>query len=246
MRFVYQYRTRDNALHCGEIVASDREAAFQSLKAIGIKPAKLEDAPGILNQIVGKGKRWIAIGVLGCVSILLMFRLATRSSIRDEQIQSSPRHQIYGDPAFLSELERNEYASVFLLPGERKLAKFAQPGVIEQFSSQDWREEFAHDLDAALTNKIAFAADDRREVTELKQIVNGMKDELRRYLANGNGTTLSYVRRLVERQEKEWKMYNRAKVELDRETDPQKYERINAGLRAAGLRTIPTPDTPVE
>ena len=36
-----------------------------------------------------------------------------------------------------------------------------------------------------------FSPDDSREVRELKQIVNGMREELREYLANGNGTPRS-------------------------------------------------------
>ena len=57
MKFIYQYRTSDNEVKRGEIVAPDREAAFQLLRAQGIKPARLEEAPGVFNKLFGKGKR---------------------------------------------------------------------------------------------------------------------------------------------------------------------------------------------
>ena len=64
MKFVYEYRTSDNELHHGSIAAADRDAAFASLKARGVRPARLVEAPGVLNKLLGKGKRWIAIAVL--------------------------------------------------------------------------------------------------------------------------------------------------------------------------------------
>jgi len=239
VRFVYQYRTRENAVRSGEIAAADREAAFRALKARGIRPSRLEDAPGIVNKVLGKGKRWIAIGMLAALACALAVRSLRVPPAR--QSTSSPRHQIYGEPALMEELERSEYADVFALPGERKLAKFAQPGVVQPFRDRGWRGAFAAELGAALTNEIAFAEGERREVRELKMIVNGMKDELRRYLANGVGTPESYVRRLEERQVKELNMYNLAKAELEKETDLEKFEARNAALRVVGLRTIPLP-----
>lgn len=240
MRFVYQYRTRGNEIRRGEIAAADREAAFQALKAQGIRPAKLEEAPGLLNKVLGKGKRWIAIGILATIAFVLAVQ-SFRAPPAPQQETSSPRHQIYGEPALMEELERSEYADVFALPGERKLAKFAQPGVIQPFKERGWRGEFAAELNAVLTNEIVFAEDERREVRELKMIVNGMKSELRRYLENGIGTTESYIRRLEERQTKELNLYNLAKIELEKETDLEKFEARNAALRAVGLRTIPLP-----
>lgn len=64
MKFVYEYRTSDNALHHGSVAAADRDAAFAALKARGVRPARLVEAPGFLNKLFGKGKRWIAIAVL--------------------------------------------------------------------------------------------------------------------------------------------------------------------------------------
>lgn len=229
----------------GEIAAADREAAFQALKAQGVKPAKLEEAPGVVNILFGKGKRWIAITVLLAVAGALAV-LFTRTSEELKEIRSQetamPRHQIYGEPAFMENLERTDYASVFALEGERYLACFAQPGQIHRFTDRDWRGKFAASIPAVLTNAIAFAESDRREVKELKQVVNGMKDEIGRYLANGVGTPDTYVKRLEERQTKEFQIYNLAVQELKDEKDLKRFEVRNAALRAAGLKTLPLPD----
>lgn len=70
MKFRFEYRTSDNVLHRGEIAAPDRESAFARLKEQGIRPARLEDAPGLGNKIFGKGKRWLAIALLAILVLV--------------------------------------------------------------------------------------------------------------------------------------------------------------------------------
>ena len=79
---------------------------------------------------------------------------------------------------------------------------------------------------------------DSREVRELKQIVNGMRQELRDYLANGNGTPKSYWRRLLERTQEEMRIYERTRRELENEKSEAVWEEKNEALRRLGLRTI--------
>lgn len=76
---------------------------------------------------------------------------------------------------------------------------------------------------------------------ELKEIVNGMHEEMRAYLANGNGTPKSYWRRLLERTQQEMQIYERTRRELEKETDESVWEKKNEALRRLGLRTIPNP-----
>ena len=97
-------------------------------------------------------------------------------------------------------------------------------------------EELATDKD------IPLAADDVREVRELKQIVNGMREEMRGYLANGNGTPRSFWRRLNERTTQEMQIYERTRRELEKETSEEAWEQKNDALRRLGLRTIPNPN----
>ena len=80
---------------------------------------------------------------------------------------------------------------------------------------------------------------DSREVRELRQIVNGMREEMAAYLANGNGTPRSFWRRLLERTTQEMQIYERTRRELERELSLSIWERKNDALRRIGLRTIP-------
>ena len=89
---------------------------------------------------------------------------------------------------------------------------------------------------------IVIAPEDPREIKELKQIVNGMREELRGYLANGNGTTRSFWRRLNERTTSEMQIYERTRRELEKEKSTEIWEQKNAALRRLGLRTITNPN----
>ena len=80
--------------------------------------------------------------------------------------------------------------------------------------------------------------DDSREVRELREIVNGMREELREYLANGNGTPRSYWRRLLERTQQEMQIYERTRRELENEKNEAVWEEKNGALRRLGLRTL--------
>ena len=85
-------------------------------------------------------------------------------------------------------------------------------------------------------------AADSREVRELKQIVNGMRQEMREYLANGNGTPRSFWRRLNERTLQEMQIYERTRRELEKESSAHVWEEKNVALRRLGLLTIPNPN----
>ena len=79
------------------------------------------------------------------------------------------------------------------------------------------------------------------EVRELREIVNGMREELREYLANGNGTPRSYWRRLIERTQQEMQICERTRRELENEKSAAVWEEKNEALRRLGLRPIPNP-----
>ena len=156
-------------------------------------------------------------------------------------------------------MSRNPDLTLFihtLLPreGDKMLAVFAQPGKLMCAKGVNPRrlgtgngergtvfEAYAKD-ELATDKDIQIAADDSREVRELKQIVNGMREEMRGYLANGNGTPRSYWRRLNERTLSEMQIYERIRRELEKETRPEIWEQKNESLRILGLRTIPAPN----
>jgi hypothetical protein len=161
-------------------------------------------------------------------------------------------------------LERGDFSNVLPREGDRMLAIFAQPGRImcakganprrldalvpvRDGQGPDRTASAAAIFDAYAKNElapeldIAILPDDPREIRELKQIVNGMREEMRDYLANGNGTPRSFWRRLNERTAQEIQIYERTRRELEKETSEEVWEQKNDALRRLGLRTIPNP-----
>lgn len=128
---------------------------------------------------------------------------------------------------------------MFALEGERFLASFAIPGV-KAGQRNTSEKEFA----AALENKCAVSVEDSLESRQIKAMVEGMKNEARRYLAAG-GSIVEYGKRLTERQDAEIAVYNRVKADLDkaRKTMPEAdfltyWEKRNDELRNLGIKTV--------
>ena len=250
MKFLYEYRTSDNAKHSGVIRAADREAAYALLKKQGIKPSRFAEAPGFFNKLFGKGKRWIAIAVLGALCVFLAVMIwriaqnAPHSSAVVATISDTTRRQIIGDAELIARGIRTGWADVFAAEGERFLASFAIPGV-----PAGQRSTTEEEISAALTRKVENAVGDSIEAQQIKAMVEGMKDELREFLSAG-GSIKSYGRRLVRRQEEEIAYYNRAKAELDRAIESGMGEaelvslaaKRNAALRKMGIKLVVLPD----
>ena len=204
----------------------------------------------------------LSCGLVKLISVLRMFGnlpIGTKSSYAasrtgaataSSSAASAPRHQIYGDPATVEGLERGDFAAHLPRVGDQMLAVFAQPGKLMCAKGANPRrideksyaafEAYAKN-DLAVENDIAINSADSREITELKQIVNGMREEMREYLANGNGTPRSFWRRLNERTTQEIQIYGRTRRELEKETSEAVWEQKNDALRRLGLRTIANP-----
>ena len=243
MRYAYRYKTSDGVRHEGLIKASSREAVFSALKKEGIRPFNVVLAPGFFNRVCSLGKRWFAIVVL----LIALFALGgyvlfRRSAQEFDPHSAMPRHQIYGDPVIMAELEQSGFSNVFATAGDRYLARYAQPGhpvvAVPRFDSRC--------LSEALASEVSFRDNEPREIVELKRIVLWMRDELRDYLADGMGTPESYVKRLSQRQLEEISICNRLKAELHGKDDLAAFDRANAALRRLGLPTILPPEKPVQ
>ena len=252
MKFSYQYRTKANELKFGTVCAADKDAAYALLRSQGVKPSRLEEAPGFWNKLLGKGKRWLAIAVLGVAVVVaaLVIHSNTRTIRSIEQSQEafdSPlRRQIIGDAAVIEKGIRTGWSDVFPLEGDRFLASFAIPGVPAAVRSTT-EEKLREALDAPSTKHQAPSTS--LEARQIVAIVTGMKRELRNYLAAG-GTLVSYGRRLTARQDSEIAYYNRAKTELESAAKSrigeQKilalWEEKNEELRNLGIRLLPMPE----
>ena len=160
---------------------------------------------------------------------------------------AAPRHQIYGDPAVTGGFEVGDFGDALPREGDRLLAWFSQPGRVtcpkgtSPAALRRLDDSGVAALAAVAGSDEALAESDSREVQELKQIVNGMRREMREYLANGNGTPRSYWRRLLERTREEAQIYENARRELEKVRDQAVWDERNAALRRLGLRTIPNP-----
>lgn len=241
--FRYKYRNAENAVCSGEIAAANREDVFRRLKASNIRPMFVEVAPGVFNRIKSMGRRWAVIVVLVIVLLAVLGAFLDFLGERRDRLMFEDRAQIYGDPGVIASMSGG--AGVFENEGERWLAWYAIPGrVVEKDIPVDDAV-----LESALKHRVRFSDGDYAEVAKLKRIVNGMKRELREYLADG-GTMRGYVRRVYMRQQTEVGIFNRIKDELTGEQDSELWSRRNAELRAMGLPMVQRPskeseDTPL-
>ena len=257
MKYTYAYKTSDGVRHEDSMNAASREEVFAELRKRGIKAIKVVAADGSKanGEVRGVRKRIVAVIVTIaalCVGIVSYFGGTRTAAVQSTNPATmSPRHQIYGDPAIMESLERGDFSAALSREGDRLLAVFAQPGKLmcakgtnPRILSQNAAEQFAAYAknELAADKDIAISAADQREIRELKQIVNGMRDEMRAYLANGNGTARSFWRRLNERTLSEMQIYERTKRELEKEQSSEIWEQKNESLRCLGLRTIPFPN----
>lgn len=256
MKYTYAYKTPDGVRHEASMNASSREEVFTKLRKQGIKAIKVVAADGSKanGEVRGVRKRVVAVLVaLAATSVgVVAYFGGTRTAavVAADSEVFSPRHQIYGDPAIMEPIERGDFGDCLSVEGDRLLAIFAQPGKLmcargsnPRHLSQEAINTFSSyaEKELAVEKDISISVDEPREIRELKQIVNGMREEMRQYLANGNGNPRSFWRRLNERTLSEMRIYERTKRELEKESSAEVWEHKNEALRKLGLRTIPNP-----
>jgi len=262
VKYTYAYKTSDGVRHEDAIEAASRDEAFAALRARGIRPIKVVAADGTKanGEIRGVRKRVaaaVAVAAAIVAGVVFFFVGEQQPRTRNpKQETSSPRHQIYGDPVVMEEFERGAFDSVFSNRVDQMLAWFSQPGRLmcpPGTVPRRMAETFV-DAEACRVSKeggchsqtrraaaSTIGPDDSREVRELKQIVNGMREEFAEYLSNGVGTPATYWQRLLERYDQECMIYERTRRELESESDSAVWKEKNEALRRLGLRTIPRP-----
>ena len=248
MKFTYQYKTSDGVRHTGQYAARSKAAVYDELRAKGIKAFGVEPAPGLLNRIGGVfGWRvaiiaFLAVGLVAA-SVAYFREKSETPVVEDSVFLSKTRRQIIGDAGVIEAGIKNGWRDVFAEEGERFLASFAVPGV-----PAGVRTTNADELEKAIGRVVKISDDDSMEAKQIKSMVEGMKDELRGYLAEG-GTIAQYGERLVERQEQELSYYRRIKEEIEQaaksgiseEALEAKWKAGNAELRNMGIRLVPLP-----
>ena len=248
MKYTYAYKTPDGIRHEATMNASSREEVFTMLRKQGIKAIKVVAADGSKanGEVRGVRKRtvaalvaFVALGV-GGIAFLSGTRTGGSSAPSEPTFTTDQdRRQIIGDTATIEKGILNGWSHVFELEGERFLASFAIPGV-----KAGQRNTSESEFQAALLHRSKVIPSDTLEVRQIKAMVEGMKNEARRYIAVG-GTIVEYGKRLTERQDAEIAIYNRVKADLDkaRKSMADKefmpyWEKRNDELRNLGIKTI--------
>ena len=233
--------------------AESREAVFSELRKQGIKAIKVVAADGSKanGEIRGVRKRVLAASVLGAAILAVAITVtvgrgvltAPQPSSVEASLESSTRRQIVGDGAVIDKGILTGWKEVFPDEGERFLASFAIPGV-----KAGQRNTTEKEIADALARKVEISEDDSIEARQIKAMVEGMKDEARRFVAAG-GSVVAYGRRLTERQDAEIALYERVKSEIDKAAQTMNadelvsfWEQRNNQLRNLGIKLVPLPD----
>ena len=249
MRYTYAYKTSDGTRHEAAMEAESRDEVFAALRRRGIRAIKVVAADGSRanGEVRGVRRRTVALvaGLAGVGVGAVAYVGGTRSAavpgpdFRDART----RRQVIGDAAVIEKGIATGWADVFDREGERFLASFAVPGV-----KAGQRSTSVGEIRAALGRSVPPDGRDSMEARQIKAMVEGMKDEARRYVADG-GTVVGYGRRLTERQDAEIAVYRLARDEVERarRTMPdgefmEFWERRNGDLRNLGIRPVPLPE----
>ena len=257
MKFKYIYKTSDGVRHESEIDATNRDAAFSELRKQGIRPIKVIAGDGTKanGAVYGIRKRVVAaiavlVAVVAAVVAFSVGALMPRGLEVLDTFDSPMRRQIIGDAAIIEDGIRTAWKNVFSSEAEQFLSAFAIPGQQPAVVKIDPQV-----LEQAIQNPNTVAQ--RRDPSQLGAlesrqivaIVNGMKDELRGYVADG-GTIEKYCARLLRRQLSEVQYYQRAQNEIEnakKRKMPQAelrrlWEQRNEELRQMGIRLVPMPE----
>ena len=257
--------------------AESREAVFAALRAKGIKAIKVVAADGSKanGEIRGIRKRVLAAAVVGAAVLAVVGTVMVGRGLRPRRgelgvsallLDDTTRRQVIGDTAIIEKGIRTGWADVFELEGERFLASFAIPGVpagqrsttveeIQKALDAPWRE--VSDTPRQLPSNWRKVSDtprqllpsDSLEARQIRAMVEGMKDEARRFVKAG-GSIAQYGRLLVQRQEEEIAYYNRAKAEIEAAQKAKMpaaqlndlWEKRNESLRQMGVKLVPMPE----
>jgi len=245
MKYTYAYKTSDGVRHEDTMEAGSRDEVFIRLREQGIKAIKVVAADGSKANGEVRGVRKRAVFVLvalvaaGAAVIAYVGGMRSRNVHAPSFETDGTRRQVIGDAAVIEKGIRTGWADAFEREGDRFFASFAIPG-----AEAGQRSTSEAEIRRALESAVEATPDDSLEIRQIKAMVEGMKEEARRYIAAG-GTAVGYGQRLVERQEAEIAIYSRVRAELANARKTKGEEEFEAylderndELRNLGLRPV--------
>jgi len=234
MKYQYFYQTKANENRSGWIKARDRENAYTLLRKQGIRPYRIVgDDP--LNW-----RPWAIGAVIAALAAALAVATVAFVRAKDDRAPS-PRAQLYGDASVIAAGVYSEWRDVLASPLDRFLAAYAQPGsnALAPLLTADEISSFP----AELEKDVEYADGEPMEVRQLKNIISGLRREMRDHLAAG-GSVGAYMDFLEERQQEEREFRDRASESLQRVPESHLYNAwlgVNARLRERGISPLPMP-----
>jgi hypothetical protein len=234
MKYQYFYQTRANENRSGWIKARDRENAYTLLRKQGIRPYR------IVGDDPVNWRPWAVGAVIAALAAALAVAVVAFARAKDDRAPS-PRAQLYGDASVIAAGVYSEWRDVLASPLDRFLAAYAQPGsnALAPLLTADEISAFP----AELGKDVDYVEGEPMEVRQLKNIVSGLRREMRDHLAAGESVG-AYMDFLEERQQEEREFRDRAAESLQRVPESHLYNAwlgVNARLRERALAPLAMP-----
>ena len=245
----------DGIRHEGEMASPDRDSVYAALRRQGIRAIKVTER---IQPVARRGLRslrkrdWTMVALIALMFALVIVAVALLAS-RNESQQSPETSQAIpkATPAsgvssqvvqiaqprprhFLTLPDDVDLSAVFTHPHEVYLAHFAMPGIGTD-GMTSMTDAIVRDFYDNLGAAIVIRDGEPASVAELKRMVAGMKDDVRKYLSVPDGLTKMGAW-LEERQamERDYRQQFISRVKSGNMTK----EDANEMFRAMGLQEI--------
>ena len=240
--WAYAWKSLDGVRREETIEAPSRDEAFRLLREKGIRPIKVDQVLRPIDRAINFARRF---GIVLVVAVVVF--AVTRFMDRGGRL--APHNEPVAEPTLeigevaasgrvATPLPRKQVsvvgidlAAAFKYEGERYLARFASPGVLDGIDTRSLPE----DTIESLKSRIIIQEDDSQEIIDLKRIVAGIKEDVSRFLASGKSLP-NIAEWLALRQQMEADF--RRQLIGGRERDRFSKDAINDKLRAMGLKEL--------
>ncbi len=234
MKYQYFYQTKDNENRSGWIKARSRENAYALLRKQGVRPYRLVGDDPV------NWRPWAVAAVIAALAAALVCAVGAALRAGDDRAPAA-RAQLYGDASIIAAGVYTDWVDVLKSPLDRFLAAYAQPGsnALAPLMTADEIAAFP----AELSGRVAYVEGEPKEIRQLKNIIAGLREEMRAHLASGESVG-QYMDFLEERQQKEREFRDHAAESLQRVPESHLYQTwlgLNARLHERGMAPLPAP-----